>query len=245
MARATTHRLFAIPLIALALTILVACTSTQLMSANSVSRPPPTANQDSRDAILPITAEAPLYPLRAAYGGVEGWALVEFTVLLNGDVQANSVEIVDAEPSDIFNRASIRAVKKFKFAPVAGTDPREINGVEYLFRYTLSDDDNTFEEINRDLEPINSIAAEFPTLARDTGIQGGSVWTVFHVTRAGAVQDVVVMYSSNDIFNESAIAAAQNLRFQTRGDNDNVSGNVRGDTTGLVRAQHLFDFALN
>lgn len=240
MAKATTHRLFGIPLSILATTILVACTGAQLMSVESASRPPPVANRDSGDLILPVTAEAPQYPLRAAFAGTEGWALTEFTVLSNGDVAADSITIADAEPADIFNRASIRAVQKFKFEPIAGAEAEEIPGVQYLFRYSLGEDESN--EINRDFRPINTVEPEFPAQASAQGIAGGNVWTVFHVTRAGTVQDVMVNYSSNDVFDQSAIAAAQALRFPDRTIDDNVPGNVRGDTSGLVRAHYLFRF---
>ena len=56
------------------------------------------------------------------------------------------------------------------------------------------------------------------------------------------MQDVIINYSSNDLFNEAAIAAAQQLQFQPRDENGPVPGNVGGDTTGLVRAQYLFSF---
>ncbi len=242
MASATTHRLFAIPLAALALIILATCTSAQLMTTESASRPSPEANGDGRGEILPIVAVAPQYPTRAAFAGIEGWALVEFTVLTNGDVEEDSVEVVDADPVTVFDRSVVRTAKKFKFAPIAGSNPQEIPGVQYLFRFRLTNEEGQSDGINRDLEPTNSVTPVFPDQARPDNIEGASVWTVFHVTREGTVQDVIINYSSNDLFNEAAIAAAQQLQFQPRDENGPVPGNVGGDTTGLVRAQYLFSF---
>ncbi len=243
MVNARTPRLFAAPLLLLTSVLLVTCTNGRLMEVESFARPAPTANPSPRTEILPETAVAPQYPLRAAYEGIEGWALAEFTILANGDVDPDSVVVVDAEPADVFNRASIRAAKRFKFEPLANIGVNEIPGVQYVFRFELGEPRNGVGSINRELEPVNSVTPSFPSQAESAGIAGGSVWTVFHVTRAGAVQDVEVNYSSNDTFNESAIAAAQQLQFAPRVPGDGIAGNVRGDTSGLVKAQYLFRFA--
>lgn len=241
MVNARTHRLFALPLLILTSALLVTCTGTRLMEVESSVRPAPSPAR-ARGDILPISSIAPQYPLRAAYAGIEGWALTEFTVLENGDVDPDSIVVVDADPSDIFNRASIRAAEQFKFEPIAGHEAREVSGVQYVFRYQLGEPGEGEGSINRTLEPINSVTPDFPAQADSDGIAGGNVWTVFHVTRAGTVQDVMVRYSSNDIFNEPAIAAAQQLQFAPRSPGDGIESNVRGDTTGLVRAQYLFRF---
>lgn len=243
MVNVRTHKLFAAPLLLLTSILLVTCTNGRLMEVEHFARPAPTANPSPRTEILPETAVAPQYPLRAAYEGIEGWTLAEFTVLANGGVDPESVVVVDAEPSYVFDRASIRAAKRFKFEPLANIGVSEIPGVQYVFRFELGEPRNGVGSINRELKPVNSVTPDFPSQAESAGIAGGSVWTVFHVTRAGAVQDVAVNYSSNDAFNESAIAAAQQLQFATRVPGDGIAGNVRGDTSGLVKAQYLFRFA--
>ncbi len=53
---------------------------------------------------LPLIAIAPQYPTRAAQRGIEGWALVSFTVDEAGNVVADSVMVQDAEPQSIFDR---------------------------------------------------------------------------------------------------------------------------------------------
>lgn len=83
-------------------------------------------------------ADPPLYPRRAADEGIEGWVWASFTVTAQGEVRADSIEILDAEPSDIFNRASTRALEKFEFQPrIQKGKAVEIEGVEYVFRYEL------------------------------------------------------------------------------------------------------------
>lgn len=89
---------------------------------------------------LPLVAIAPQYPTRAAQRGIEGWCLVSFTVDGLGNVVEDSIEVVDAEPTSIFDRSSIRAASRFKFQPrVVDGQGVEVEGVQYVFRYELED----------------------------------------------------------------------------------------------------------
>ena len=91
---------------------------------------------------IPLLASAPMYPRVAADERIEGWVLVEFTVGSDGQVEQESVSVVDAEPAEVFNASSLRAAREFVFAPrmVAG-EPVPVPGVQYLFRFRLGDDD--------------------------------------------------------------------------------------------------------
>lgn len=87
---------------------------------------------------LPQVVVRPEYPTRAAQRGITGWTLVEFTVDGFGGVVPNSIQVIDAEPPNIFNRASIRAAMKFKFQPrLVDGEPIVVPGVQYLFNYKL------------------------------------------------------------------------------------------------------------
>ena len=89
---------------------------------------------------LPLVAIAPQYPTRAAQRGIEGWCLVSFTVNGLGNVEEESIVVVDAEPSSIFDRSSIRAATRFKFQPrVVDGQGVAVEGVQYVFRYELED----------------------------------------------------------------------------------------------------------
>lgn len=89
---------------------------------------------------LPLVAIAPQYPTRAAQRGIEGWCLVSFTVNGLGNVDEDSIVVVDAEPSNIFDRSSIRAATRFKFQPrVVDGQGVAVEGVQYVFRYELED----------------------------------------------------------------------------------------------------------
>ena len=89
---------------------------------------------------LPLVAIAPQYPTRAAQRGIEGWCLVSFTVDGLGNVEEETITVVDAEPPTIFNRSSTRAAARFKFQPrVEDGQGVPVAGVQYLFRYQLED----------------------------------------------------------------------------------------------------------
>lgn len=85
---------------------------------------------------LPIVVIQPQYPNRALQREIEGWCQVMFTVDENGGVL--DPVVVDADPPEIFDSASLRAVSRFKF------NPRTVNGqavktpgVQYVFRFNL------------------------------------------------------------------------------------------------------------
>jgi TonB family protein len=63
----------------------------------------------------------PEYPDEAAQKGIEGAVDLSFVVSAQGDV--HDVTIVHSEPSSIFNRAAVAAVRRWKY------QPRTVNGV--------------------------------------------------------------------------------------------------------------------
>lgn len=90
--------------------------------------------------MLPLVAIAPQYPTRAAQRGIQGWCLVSFTVDGLGNVAEDTIVVVDAEPSSIFDRSSIRAAARFKFQPrVVDGQGVPVTDVQYVFRYELED----------------------------------------------------------------------------------------------------------
>ena len=90
--------------------------------------------------MLPLVAIAPQYPTRAAQRGIEGWCLVSFTVNGLGNVVEDSIVVVDAEPSSMFDRSSIRAAGRFKFQPrVVDGQGVAVEDVQYVFRYELEE----------------------------------------------------------------------------------------------------------
>jgi len=55
------------------------------------------------------------YPRRALNRDIQGWVELTFTVTTAGDTA--DIEIMDASPPEIFNRASVEAVQKWTFEP--------------------------------------------------------------------------------------------------------------------------------
>jgi TonB family protein len=89
-----------------------------------------------KEDYLPLVAIAPTYPGRAARRGITGWCIVSFTVNAAGNVEEDTIKVVDAEPADIFDRSSISAAAKFKFQPrVVDGQAVPVSDVEYTFRY--------------------------------------------------------------------------------------------------------------
>jgi len=62
-----------------------------------------------------ISREAPRYPARAQRSNIEGWVQVNF--FIDTDGKPVDVTVKDSEPSDIFNDAAIKSVKKWRFSP--------------------------------------------------------------------------------------------------------------------------------
>jgi len=74
--------------------------------------------------IVPIKIKKqvqPVYPRGAQKRGEEGWVKVGFTVDGNGDT--SNVKVLDAAPKNVFDKAAITAVKKWKFEIADNVDP--------------------------------------------------------------------------------------------------------------------------
>ena len=85
---------------------------------------------------LPIVKVAPIYPRRAQARGIEGFVIVEFTVTKTGAVR--DAEVVIAEPENIFNRAALEAVLKFKYKPrVVDGEAMAVAGVQNKISFAI------------------------------------------------------------------------------------------------------------
>ncbi len=87
---------------------------------------------------LPIVKVKPNYPQRALSRGIEGYVIVEFTITTNGSVR--DPVVIEANPENIFNRASIKAVSKFKYKPrMIDGEPVEVHGVRNRITFKNAD----------------------------------------------------------------------------------------------------------
>ena len=85
---------------------------------------------------LPLVRMEPQYPRRAQERGIEGWVTVEFTVTEDGTVADPFV--LEAEPKNIFNRAALKAVLRFKYKPkVVNGVAQAVEGVRTRFTFQM------------------------------------------------------------------------------------------------------------
>lgn len=82
------------------------------MSAMAFSAAPALAQDRERTSV-----EAPDYPRGAERRGVEGYAVVQYTVTPEGAVENPTV--VDASPAGVFDRAVLSAIEAWSYAPAA------------------------------------------------------------------------------------------------------------------------------
>jgi protein TonB len=86
--------------------------------------------------VIPLVRVLPQYPPRATSRGIEGWVLVEFTITAAGTVK--DPVVIDASPAGIFNRAMLRAIRKWKYKPkVVDGVPVERSGVRVRQNFEL------------------------------------------------------------------------------------------------------------
>lgn len=93
----------------------------------------PSLGAPSDSDSVPLVRVPPQYPIRAAERGIEGWVVLRFTITATGTVE-NPI-VVDAQPKRIFDRAAIRALKKWKYRPriVDGTATSRVEEVKLSF----------------------------------------------------------------------------------------------------------------
>ncbi|GAB4364884.1 MAG: hypothetical protein Kow0060_22130 [Methylohalobius crimeensis] len=65
--------------------------------------------------LAPVVRTPPLYPTAAKRRGIEGYVVLEFTVTETGQIK--DPKIVESYPSDVFDRAALRAVRNWRFRP--------------------------------------------------------------------------------------------------------------------------------
>jgi protein TonB len=83
---------------------------------------------------VPLVRIAPEYPRRAAQLGLKGWVLLEFTVTTLGTTE--DIRVADSDPPRTFDRAAMRAVKKFKYRPkVVDGQPVVQHGVQIVISF--------------------------------------------------------------------------------------------------------------
>ncbi len=85
---------------------------------------------------VPMVRVPPQYPERAMQRGIEGRVLVEFTISKSGSVK--DARVIAYEPSKIFNKAALKAVRQWKYNPkIENGKPVERPGIQVAFPFRL------------------------------------------------------------------------------------------------------------
>ncbi len=89
----------------------------------------------TRDPV-PTLRVTPTYPSRASRRGTEGWVEVMFTITKTGATK--DIQIVKEQPSGVFSRAAVKAIRKWKYKPqmIEGT-VQERPGVRVVLKFEL------------------------------------------------------------------------------------------------------------
>ncbi len=87
----------------------------------------------------PINIKEPKWPLRALKKGIQGIVRVQFDIDKKG-IPRNT-HILESLPKDIFNRASLKAVARWRFKPKidANGKPVHNNGLRYTMEYRFEE----------------------------------------------------------------------------------------------------------
>lgn len=94
--------------------LVAAIVAASLLASNAGANPAGARYYSSKDLRV-IESPLPDYPRRAEQEAIEGYTLVEFTVMPDGTV----VEPAVAETSNhLFGRAAVKAIESWKFEPV-------------------------------------------------------------------------------------------------------------------------------
>lgn len=81
----------------------------------------------------PTRRVPPEYPSRARRRGLEGHVVVAFTIRPDGEVERDSIKVVEADPARVFDRAAARAIAGWEF-PAAGSSRRVRQRLEFQLR---------------------------------------------------------------------------------------------------------------
>ncbi len=86
---------------------------------------------------LPLVKVQPVYPRRALQKGVEGYVVVEFDIGPDGSVR--NPRVVELHPGNMFDRAALEAVMKFRYKPQVDNGQASIvTGVQNRFTFEIS-----------------------------------------------------------------------------------------------------------
>ena len=102
----------------------------------------PDGEADNGDEVccdaVPVQRRTPRYPENAAYSDLDGVVYLRFTVTETGETE--NIELVGSFPPGVFDDASIRAVRRWRYEPATRDGiPVRREGVETRFDFRMQD----------------------------------------------------------------------------------------------------------
>lgn len=99
-----------------------AASSPSQPAARPAADPAPAASREPVDvgsSARPTRRVPPQYPSRAQRRGLEGHVVVQFLIRPDGRVDADSIEVLEARPRQVFERAARQAIAGWRFEPAS------------------------------------------------------------------------------------------------------------------------------
>jgi TonB family protein len=176
----------------------------------------------SEDTFIPFDVEpaitsrvSPEYPKEALSKSLEG--MVWLKVYISEGGLPENIEVLKSS-DQVFERAAVDAARQFRFSPGQIKGKPVASWVSIPFKFKLGpvkqSGDQNGEWNSPDVQPsIKSRAdAYYPEMAQRSG-QEGTVWVTVFVDTSGRAKEAVVVKSTSEVFNESALAAARKTLF--------------------------------
>lgn len=79
----------------------------------------------------------PAYPREAQRAGIEGWVQIEFTIAPDGSTR--DLRILDSEPAQVFDKAALDSVSRWRFEPIRRNGERVAQRAAVQVRFVLND----------------------------------------------------------------------------------------------------------
>lgn len=90
------------------------------------------------DSYQPVKTAQPTYPKRAQKRGIEGYAIVSYTITTEGGIK--DIKISESDPKGIFDRSVIKTIGKFHYEPcIVDGEAIELLDNELKFAFVLAE----------------------------------------------------------------------------------------------------------
>lgn len=170
---------------------------------------------------LPIVQVAPMYPRTPHSLGLAGHCDLEFTITPLGTTA--DVQVIECT-SPLFEKASVQAVRKFKYRPrlvngtaiaVPGIRHRITFEMDELSRQAIDSGEPEAPAAEGDYLPIVKVAPMYPRQAQSLGLEGHCDLE-FTVTPLGTTADVRVIECTSSLFEQASVQALLKFKYKPR-----------------------------